>query len=162
MHRISVSFPSGLHFVSASKAIKSAHDQKVKIRHEDYLHHVCLLYHDIVKLRLQNRQVHVFPSLFPVKLCESTIIDAEIFAANNDDGWNRNSASCGMEHMRLDDIYGPFSSVHGLIIGEILPLIAEKFGVLENQLRLGCPFTDYIIAFFAKSTMFRRSICCKV
>jgi hypothetical protein len=133
MHRISVPFPSGLHFVTAEGVIKST---DVKIRQEDNLNHVCLLYHDIVRLRLQNRQVHIFPSLFPIKLCETTISDAEAFAANNN-GWTRNSASCGMEHMLLDDIYGPFSSVHGLIIGEILPLIAEKFGVLEYQLRLG-------------------------
>jgi len=60
MHRITVPLPSGLHFVTAERVINSAHEQNVNIRHEDILQHVCLLYHDIVKLRLQNRQVHVF------------------------------------------------------------------------------------------------------
>ncbi len=118
-------------------AIKSAKGKEIHIRNEDALSHICLLHHDVVNLRPQYRKVYEVTSLFPAKLCSKLILDAESFAAKGE-GWTRQRhIGYPTTDIPLEDIYGPFSAVHGLIVGEIFPLLAEKFGLVESQLRLG-------------------------
>ena len=91
----------------------------------------------MVNLRPQYRKVYEVSSLFPTKLCAQLIVDAEVFAAKGD-GWTRQRhIGYPTTDIPLEDIYGPLSAVHGLIVGEIFPILAEKFGLVEGQLRLG-------------------------
>jgi hypothetical protein len=123
--------------VLADWTIKSAKGKDIHIQDEDAFSHICLLHHDVVNLRPQYRNVYEVSSLFPTKLCAQLIVDSEVFAAKGD-GWTRQRhIGYPTTDIPLEDIYGPLSAVHGLIVGEIFPILAEKFGLVEGQLRLG-------------------------
>lgn len=128
-----MNLPSGLNIVLPESLSGSAFKNTPV---SNILDPVLLLHHDIVKLRPEFRAVHIVQNLFPQTLCSKIISDAEKYAANNN-GWSRNRhIGYPTTDIPLDDIYGQFSSIHGLLTGEVLPLIADKYQ-LKGQLRLG-------------------------
>lgn len=97
----------------------------------------CLLQHNVVKLRPYYERVSVVESLLPKDTCDYIIREAEI-AASARGGWtaDRHSAYPTTD-LPLEAIFGRFSSIHGLINGNILPLMASYFDLNEDYLSIG-------------------------
>lgn len=97
----------------------------------------CLLQHNVVNLKPSYRRVLQCEDAFSPHICAQIIREAEICASRND-GWtaNRHSAYPTTD-LPLEAIFGKFSTIHGLVNGDILPRMASFFGLIEDHLRIG-------------------------
>ena len=97
----------------------------------------CLLQHNVVKLRPHCKRVLVQDNLLPKETCDYIIREAEVRATARG-GWtaDRHSAYPTTD-LPLEAIFGKFSSIHGLVNGNILPLMASYFDLNEDYLSIG-------------------------
>lgn len=129
-------YPTGLLF-GVTKSIQdfsmregldfSAHDEIV-----------CLLQHDVVSLNpLYKGKALLLPQFISKEMCDSIISSAESYAESNG-GWTADRhTGYPTTDIPVDEIFGAFSSIEGLISGEVLPRICEHFELEEKFLRIG-------------------------
>lgn len=97
----------------------------------------CLLQQNVVSLRPSFKKVFELRDALSSATCSDIIEKAEHYAAGNG-GWtsDRHTAYPTTD-LPLEAIFGKFSSVHGLVNGNILPQIASFFDLDEEYLNIG-------------------------
>ena len=94
----------------------------------------CLLQRDVVRLRPELRGVHMVPGVIPKETCASIIDAAEAFALSSGGGWTtKRHIAYPTTDIPVDDIFGRFSIVHGLVNGHVLPALARCFPMLDEE-----------------------------
>lgn len=138
IYRSNVKFPTGLHIVNSD--IVQLHVSNRSSLIDIYTptnHHICILQHNVVSLRNSCRGGFGIHAVFPPHTCRKIVIAAETYASQNG-GWTSfRHIAYPTTDIPLDAIFGPLSTIHGLIVGEVLPLLAERFGLDVNLLKLG-------------------------
>lgn len=123
LERITLTYPTGLMFTRPNT-------DSPKFR--------CLLQQNSVELRQNYKNVFMLPSILSPPTCQSIINAAEAYAQSTSTGWT-SSRHIGYPttDLPVDAIFGRFSSVHGIINGQVLPRIAECYSLTEDHLRIG-------------------------
>jgi hypothetical protein len=74
------------------------------------------------------------PSVIPKETCASIIDAAEAFALSSGGGWTtKRHIAYPTTDIPVDDIFGRFSNVHGLVNGQVLPALARCFPTLDEE-----------------------------
>lgn len=104
---------------------------------EQYNKRYCLLQQNVVKLRSHCKRVLVVDKIFPTSTCDHIIQEAEKHASARG-GWTADRHSgYPTTDLPLESIFGKFSTTHGLVNGNILPLMASYFELNEDYLSIG-------------------------
>lgn len=97
----------------------------------------CLLQHNVVSLRENCKKVSLLKEILSPVICNTIIRKAEEYAMTNG-GWTANRHTYyPTTDLPLDAVFGKFSSIHGIVNGDILPEIASFFGLNKDFLSIG-------------------------
>lgn len=99
----------------------------------------CLLQQNALRLRPSLARVFTVPSLLAAEHCRRIITAAEEYAAVNEGWTSARHTGYPTTDLPVDAIFpeGRFSAVHGFVNAQVLPLLAARFGLREDRLKIG-------------------------
>lgn len=94
----------------------------------------CIVQHNVQSLRPHLKRVGVMEGALTESVCETLIADCEKYALDHGGWTSARHRDYPTTDLPLDVIFGKFSSIHGLVTGNILPEMASFFDISEDHL----------------------------
>lgn len=96
----------------------------------------CIVQHNIQSLRPYLQRVGMMENALTSLVCKNLISDCEKYADNNGGWTSARHREYPTTDLPINTIFGKFSSIHGLVTGNILPEMAAFFGLNEDHLSI--------------------------